>query len=99
MGTGRMQLTVNEWTLEVGGHCRTGFEDNVRFDQNRLAKNNAELVSRLAATIQATGRKVATPRQAATSWGSQSDERAGEGGARARPGRPGGRARPKVIRP
>lgn len=64
MGTGRLQLTVNEWTLEVGGHCRTGFEDNVRFDQTRLAKNNAELVARLAATIRKTGRLVATPKQA-----------------------------------
>ena len=36
-GIGRHQLTVNEWTLELGGHCRTGLEDNVRFDKERLA--------------------------------------------------------------
>lgn len=64
MGTGRHQLTVNEWTLDAGGHCRTGFEDNVRFDKTRLAKNNAELVKRLADTVVAHGRTVATPAQA-----------------------------------
>jgi len=35
-GMGRHQLTVNHWALELGGHCRTGLEDNVRFDQTRL---------------------------------------------------------------
>jgi len=64
MGTGRNQLAVNEWTLGEGGHCRTGFEDNVRFDKTRLAKNNAELVKRLADTVVAHGRTVATPAQA-----------------------------------
>jgi 3-keto-5-aminohexanoate cleavage enzyme len=64
MGTGRNQLLVNEWTLDVGGHCRTGFEDNVRFDKTRLAKNNAELVKRLADKVVARGRTVATPAQA-----------------------------------
>ena len=64
MGTGRMQLTVNEWVLDVGGHCRTGFEDNVRYDQTRLAKNNAELVARVADLVASRGRAVATPKQA-----------------------------------
>ena len=48
-GVGRHQLIVNEWTLELGGHCRTGLEDNVRFDKERLAASNAELVARVAA--------------------------------------------------
>ena len=47
-GIGRHQLEVNLWTLELGGHCRTGLEDNIRFDGTRLAKNNAELVKRVA---------------------------------------------------
>lgn len=64
MGTGQHQLLVNEWTLEAGGHCRTGFEDNVRFDKSRLAKNNAELVKRLANKVVEHGREVATPAQA-----------------------------------
>ena len=47
-GIGRHQLDVNRWCLEMGGHCRTGLEDNVRWDKSRLAKSNAELVSRVA---------------------------------------------------
>ena len=37
-GTGRFQWEVNQWCLEAGGHCRTGLEDNLKFDQDRLAK-------------------------------------------------------------
>lgn len=47
-GLGRHQLEVNHWCLELGGHCRTGLEDNIRFDQDRLARSNAELVKRVA---------------------------------------------------
>jgi uncharacterized protein (DUF849 family) len=60
-GIGRHQLTVNEWSLELGGHCRTGFEDNVRFDETRLATNNAELVARVAKLGERYGRRHATP--------------------------------------
>ena len=34
-GVGRHQLDVNRWCLEMGGHCRTGLEDNVRWDKDR----------------------------------------------------------------
>jgi uncharacterized protein (DUF849 family) len=63
-GIGRHQLTVNEWTLELGGHCRTGLEDNVRFDKERLASSNAELVKRVAGLTAKFGRSVATPAEA-----------------------------------
>ena len=60
-GIGRSQLDVNRWCLEMGGHCRTGLEDNVRWDKNRLAKSNAELVSRVAELCAEYNRVVATP--------------------------------------
>jgi uncharacterized protein (DUF849 family) len=63
-GVGRYQLIVNEWTLELGGHCRTGLEDNVRFDKGRLAASNAELVARVAELTGKFGRSVATPAEA-----------------------------------
>jgi len=63
-GVGRHQLTVNEWALELGGHCRTGLEDNVRFDRQRLAASNAELVARVADLTGHFGRTVATPAEA-----------------------------------
>lgn len=47
-GLGRHQLEVNHWALELGGHCRTGLEDNIRYDKSRLAESNAELVARVA---------------------------------------------------
>ena len=63
-GIGRHQLTVNEWSLELGGHCRTGLEDNLRFDKERLATSNAELVKRVADLTTKFGRSVATPAEA-----------------------------------
>jgi 3-keto-5-aminohexanoate cleavage enzyme len=63
-GIGRHQLEVNCWSLEMGGHCRTGLEDNVRWDKGRLAASNAELVARVAELCAEYGRPVATPAQA-----------------------------------
>jgi 3-keto-5-aminohexanoate cleavage enzyme len=63
-GIGRHQLEINLWTLELGGHCRTGLEDNIRFDKTRLAASNAELVTRLAALCRDYGRHPASPKEA-----------------------------------
>ena len=63
-GIARYQLPVNEWALELGGHVRTGLEDNTRFDKTRVAKDNAELVARLAGMVPTYNRTVATPAQA-----------------------------------
>jgi uncharacterized protein (DUF849 family) len=63
-GIGRHQLVVNEWSLELGGHCRTGLEDNIRFDKSRLARSNADLVERVAHICGEYGRRPATPEQA-----------------------------------
>jgi uncharacterized protein (DUF849 family) len=63
-GIGRHQLTVNEWSLELGGHCRTGLEDNLKFDKVRLAASNAELVQRVAELADKFDRTVATPAEA-----------------------------------
>jgi uncharacterized protein (DUF849 family) len=63
-GIGRHQLEVNRWCLEMGGHIRTGLEDNVRWDKTRLASSNAELVGRVANLCREFGRPVATPAQA-----------------------------------
>lgn len=63
-GVGRHQLVVNHWALELGGHCRTGLEDNVRFDQQRLARSNAELVARVRELCVEYGRSAASARQA-----------------------------------
>ncbi|MBV8827447.1 MAG: 3-keto-5-aminohexanoate cleavage protein [Hyphomicrobiales bacterium] len=46
-GIGRGQIMLNRWSLELGGHCRTGLEDNVRLDRTTLAPSNAALVKRV----------------------------------------------------
>lgn len=48
-GVGRDQITVNRWSLELGGHCRTGLEDNIRLSRGSLAPSNAALVERVVA--------------------------------------------------
>ncbi|RWA54211.1 3-keto-5-aminohexanoate cleavage protein [Cupriavidus sp. UYMSc13B] len=63
-GIGRDQLTMARWSLELGGHCRTGLEDNVRLDKQTLAPSNAALVSQVAALCEEYGRPVATVAQA-----------------------------------
>lgn len=63
-GIGRWQLEVNRWALELGGHCRTGLEDNIRYDKSRLAESNAELVARVARLCQEYDRRPATAEEA-----------------------------------
>jgi uncharacterized protein (DUF849 family) len=63
-GIGRHQLEVNRWSLELGGHCRTGLEDNVRWDKETLALSNAALVQRVADLCAEFGRRPATPAEA-----------------------------------
>jgi uncharacterized protein (DUF849 family) len=63
-GISRHQFDVNKWCLEAGGHCRTGLEDNTRFDKTRLAASNAELVKKIVGVCGEYDRVVATPAQA-----------------------------------
>lgn len=63
-GIGAAQLELNRWSLELGGHCRTGLEDNIRFDKSRLAASNAELVKRVADMCGQYDRHPASPAEA-----------------------------------
>jgi len=63
-GVGRSQWEVNQWCLETGGHCRTGLEDNLRIDADRLAASNAELVSKIVEACGRYGRHPATAAEA-----------------------------------
>lgn len=63
-GIGKDQLTVNRWSIELGGHCRTGLEDNVRMDKTTLAPSNAALVKRVADLCGEYGRRAATVAEA-----------------------------------
>jgi 3-keto-5-aminohexanoate cleavage enzyme len=63
-GIGRRQSEVCGWAIELGGHVRTGLEDNVRVTKDRLAASNAELVSLAAEAVVRRGRRVATSAEA-----------------------------------
>ena len=63
-GIARYQFDVNKWCLELGGHCRTGLEDNVKFNKERLAASNAELVKKIVDVAGEYGRRAATSTEA-----------------------------------
>jgi uncharacterized protein (DUF849 family) len=50
--------------LALGGHIRTGLEDNIYFSRGVLAKSNAELVERVVRIIRAYGKEIASPAEA-----------------------------------
>jgi len=60
---GRHQLPMDTLAILMGGHARTGLEDNWYFERGRMA-TNLELVERLASLSRTLGREVATPAQA-----------------------------------
>ncbi|WP_309123290.1 3-keto-5-aminohexanoate cleavage protein [Paenibacillus sp.] len=61
---GRGQLPMDLLGIMLGGHVRTGFEDNVYYRYRRLADSNAQLVERLAKYAVDLGRDVANPQEA-----------------------------------
>lgn len=63
-GIGRAQLPLGLAAMSMGGHVRTGMEDNLFYHKGVLAESNAQLVARLARIANEIGRPVATPAQA-----------------------------------
>ncbi len=63
-GIGRDQQRLAHWSLELGGHCRTGLEDNVRLDKDTLAPSNAALVRQVVGLCEHYGRRPATVSEA-----------------------------------
>jgi 3-keto-5-aminohexanoate cleavage enzyme len=63
-GIGPNQHVLNDWAVSAGGHARTGLEDNVRLDRERLAPSNAALVARVVDLCNRHDRPVADWRTA-----------------------------------
>ncbi len=63
-GIGPQQIVLNDWAVASGGHARTGLEDNVRLDRDRLAPSNAALVRRVVEICDRYERPVASWREA-----------------------------------
>ena len=63
-GIGAFQLKMNAISIFMGGHVRTGLEDNLWFDgQRRRPATNPELVERIALLAGIADRPLATPEQ------------------------------------
>ncbi|MCC6312814.1 MAG: 3-keto-5-aminohexanoate cleavage protein [Thermomicrobiales bacterium] len=62
-GIGRAQLPLGMAAMAMGGHVRTGLEDNLYYRKGELATNR-RLVERLVRIAGELGRPVATPAQA-----------------------------------
>ncbi len=61
-GIGPFQLPMNAMAVFMGGHVRTGLEDNPTLDPERtVAATNRALVERVAALAGTAGRPLATP--------------------------------------
>jgi 3-keto-5-aminohexanoate cleavage enzyme len=63
-GVGRAQLPLNVAAILLGGHARTGLEDNIYYKRGQLATSNAQLVERLARIANELGRELASPDEA-----------------------------------
>mmetsp|Transcript_12831 Transcript_12831/g.14250 ORF Transcript_12831/g.14250 Transcript_12831/m.14250 type:complete len:328 (+) Transcript_12831:14-997(+) len=64
VGVGWNHDSIAKWTLDLGGHLRTGFEDSLMIRRGVFAKSNADLVRHMASLCKAIDRPVATPQQA-----------------------------------
>ena len=61
---GRAQLPLNMMGLILGGHVRTGLEDNIYLRKGELATSNAQLVERITSIARELGREPASPKEA-----------------------------------
>jgi 3-keto-5-aminohexanoate cleavage enzyme len=61
---GKNQLPATCLSILLGGNIRVGFEDNVYYRPNVLAKSNAELVDRAVRLAKELQREIATPEEA-----------------------------------
>lgn len=63
-GIGAAQLPLSALATVMGGHVRVGLEDNLFYRKGELARDNAQLVARVARLAGELERPVATPAQA-----------------------------------
>jgi uncharacterized protein (DUF849 family) len=63
-GISRLAFPMLAQSVLLGGHARTGFEDNIYLSRGVLAPSNAALVERAKRIIEDIGQVVATPDEA-----------------------------------
>lgn len=63
-GLGKYQFEMAMLAIQMGGHVRVGFEDNVYLEKGVLAKSNGELVEKVVKMAKLFGREIAKPDEA-----------------------------------
>lgn len=64
LGAGAAQFRIAAQAAALGGNVRVGLEDSLWIAKGKLAKSNAEQVTKAKALIEALGKRVATPDEA-----------------------------------
>jgi 3-keto-5-aminohexanoate cleavage enzyme len=64
LGIGQHQRTMIELAVELGGHIRVGFEDNLYLSKGVLAQSNAQFVEHAVDVVQEQNREVASVEEA-----------------------------------
>ncbi|AML52053.1 3-keto-5-aminohexanoate cleavage protein [Falsihalocynthiibacter arcticus] len=64
LAAGRHQMPLITMSAAMGGHVRVGLEDSLMISRGKLAKTNAEQVSKIRRIVEDLGREVATPTEA-----------------------------------
>jgi uncharacterized protein (DUF849 family) len=64
LAAGRHQMPMATQNILLGGNARVGLEDSLTIGRGKLAKSNAEQVTKLVSIIDALGYAIATPTEA-----------------------------------
>lgn len=64
LAAGRHQMPLITMSAILGGHVRVGLEDSLMIARGKLAKTNAEQVTKIRRIVEDLGRDIATPEEA-----------------------------------
>ena len=64
LGAGGSQIPFATTASQMGGNVRVGLEDSLLISRGKLAKNNAQQVSKIRRIVEELGNEVATPDEA-----------------------------------
>ena len=64
LGAGAAEMPLTTTGSQLGGNVRVGLEDSLMISRGKLAKSNAELVTKIRRIIEELGCEVATPEEA-----------------------------------
>jgi uncharacterized protein (DUF849 family) len=75
LGAGRHQMPFATQAAMMGGNVRVGLEDSLYISRGKLAKNNAEQVTKIRRILEELGLEAATPEEARQMLGLKGGDR------------------------